>query len=65
MELAGPLIAVALIVPVLAFWLWMFRDMLGNHRLFGQARNLWLLGFVFLNVFAAGLYYVSEYRDRP
>ncbi len=58
------LIIILLPVPLFAFWLWMFRDMINNDRLPGNSRNTWMLLFVFMNVFAAIWYYVAEYRNR-
>ncbi len=67
-----------LILPLLAFWLWMFWDMTGNNDLprwmywdvtrydsLPNRRLNWMLAFMFLNVFAAGIYYAVEYRNRP
>lgn len=48
----------------LAFWGWMFRDMLNNDNLPESAKNSWTFAFVLLNVFAAIIYYVQEYRNR-
>ena len=56
-----PLIA---ILPLLAFWLWMAWDMAGNDNLSGSSKNYWTLAFLFMNVFAAVFYYVTEYRKR-
>ena len=53
-----------LIIPVIIFWVWMFRDMLKNHSLSDTARSTWTVAFIFLNAFAAVVYYVYEYRGR-
>jgi hypothetical protein len=53
-----------LITPLIAFWFWMLRDMLGNDRLLPQARTFWLFALLFLNVLGAAMYYSSEYRRR-
>ncbi len=61
------LVRVILLIGVLAlfvFWAWMFWDLANNNRLDQSARTNWTLAFVFLNVFAACLYYVNEYRYR-
>ncbi len=58
------LFAVLLPVPLLVFWLWMFRDMSNNDYLSNGERNNWTRYFVFLNVFAAFWYYIVEYRPR-
>jgi hypothetical protein len=54
-----PLIAT---LPLIAFWLWMAWDMANNDHLPGISKQNWTLAFVFLNVFAAVFYYVTEYR---
>jgi heme/copper-type cytochrome/quinol oxidase subunit 2 len=53
-----------LIIPVIIFWVWMFRDMLKNDSLSDTARSTWTVAFIFLNAFAAVFYYVYEYRRR-
>lgn len=53
-----------LIIPVIIFWVWMFRDMLKNDSLSDTARSTWTVAFIFLNAFAAVFYYVYEYRSR-
>ena len=53
-----------LIIPVIIFWVWMFRDMLKNDSLSDTARSTWTVAFIFLNAFAAVFYYVYEYRNR-
>lgn len=53
-----------LITPLIAFWLWMLRDMLGNDRLLPQARNFWLIALLFGNVLGAAMNYGSEYRGH-
>lgn len=66
-----------MIIPLLVlvpFYLWMFRDMTNNETLvdgvWGQfqwpprSKTSWTLAFIFLNVFAAALYYVTEYRHH-
>jgi low temperature requirement protein LtrA len=58
------LLPLAIILPLIAFWLWMFRDMLNNRYLLDNERNTWTVLFIFLNVFAALLYYVNVYRNR-
>jgi prolipoprotein diacylglyceryltransferase len=58
-QLIGPL---GLLVVALAFWGWMFRDMINNNRLTDSEKNTWLLMFLLLNVIGAALYYVNVYR---
>jgi hypothetical protein len=74
----APYLPLTLTVLLALFYLWMFRDMLKNERLasspwtyFGIAagdsrpssmRFNWTIAFLFFNVFAAALYYLTEYR---
>ncbi|HEY7339635.1 MAG TPA: hypothetical protein VH591_02035 [Ktedonobacterales bacterium] len=58
------LLPLVLIIPVILFWVWMFRDMLNNDNLSDTARSSWMVAFIFLNAFAAVVYYVYEYRSR-
>ena len=58
------LIPLVLILPLLAFWAWMFRDMLNNGSLPDTAKTSWTVAFIVLNVFAAVFYYVYEYRNK-
>ena len=68
--------AIVLLIPLLllAFWAWMFSDMLRNPTIPGaeppglrwppSAKNHWIPLFVILNIFAAGYYYFTEYKNR-
>jgi hypothetical protein len=58
------LIPVLVLIPLLAFWAWMFSDMLNNDRLPNAMRSQWTVAFILLSVFAAVLYYANVYRDR-
>jgi hypothetical protein len=58
------LLPLALVIPVIIFWIWMFRDMLNNANLSDSAKSTWTVAFIFLNAFAAVFYYVYEYRSR-
>lgn len=60
------LLPLLLMLPfvLLAFWLWMAWDMANNGQLSEKEKVNWLLAFLFLNVFAAVFYYVTEYRKR-
>jgi hypothetical protein len=49
-NLSIPLI---IVLPLIAFWLWMAWDLGGNDRLSGNEKTYWLLAFLFMNVFAA------------
>lgn len=48
----------------LAFWGWMFRDMMNNDRLTSSEKNTWTWIFILLNVFGTAIYYANVYRDR-
>ncbi len=58
------LLPLLLIIPLIAFWLWMFRDMLNNPNISDTGRNTWMNAFIFQNVFAAVFYYAYEYRNK-
>lgn len=55
-----------IILPLLAlaFWLWMVWDLANNDNLPDSVKLNWMLAFLFLNVFAAVVYYATEYRKR-
>lgn len=67
---------ISLLITLLAviFWLWMFSEMIKNDNLPGNSSSPltwppsskfgWMVVFILLNVFGAGLYYVFEYRNR-
>ena len=59
-----PQLGLLLAVPVIAFWLWMFSDMMKNDRLPSGERDTWTLAFIFLSIFTAAYYYVYVYRNR-
>ena len=75
-----PILPAAIVLPLVAFYVWMLRDLahnddltsnpwmlLGIARNYGQPVNLkynWTLAFIFLNVFAAAMYFAAEYRKR-
>lgn len=57
-------IIMIVILPLLAFWAWMFTDMRANDRLPERAKSDWALAFILLNIFGAALYYLNVYRNR-
>jgi hypothetical protein len=60
-------IQLILILPPLlglAFLLWMAWDLGGNDNLSSSEKTYWMWAFLFMNVFAAGFYYATEYRKR-
>jgi hypothetical protein len=69
------IIPLLFVLPLIAFWIWMFREMTHNAYLPDNStgpltwppssKYNWTLAFIFLNVFAAAFYYVLEYRKRP
>lgn len=68
------LASMIVIIPLVVFWLWMFREMSNNHRLPSNSaapltwppstKYGWTFAFIFMNVFAAVFYYFYEYRNR-
>ena len=57
------LISLMAVVPLLVLYLCMFRDMTDNATLSSDSKYTWTWAFIFLNVFAAVLYFV-QYRNR-
>lgn len=53
-----------IIVPLVIFWGWMYRDMTNNDELPAGDKETWTWMFVLLNVFGAGLYFINVYRYR-
>jgi hypothetical protein len=64
MDQLSLLISLPIVVALVTFWLWMFREFLGDDRFTDNERVIWLAAFLFLNIFAAAAYYVRAYRDR-
>ncbi len=67
------LIALLIPLPFLAFWAWMFMDMLRSHELpacflsvtgGSNPRSDWTAMFLLLNLATALLYYTEVYRKR-
>jgi hypothetical protein len=42
----------------------MFVEMIRNDNIDSTAKNYWTVAFIFLSLFAAGLYYLNIYRRR-
>jgi hypothetical protein len=66
------LIPLAVILPLVVFYLWMFHDMLNNDHLgpppfvaspANDFKYNWTFDFLLLNVLAAGIYFGTEYRS--
>ncbi len=53
-----------IILPIGAFWLWMYRDMTKNIDLTDKEKDNWTLYFIIMNIFTAILYYFYVYRRR-
>lgn len=60
----APLLAAICIVPLVVFYLWMFRDMTENTVLSDAERFNWTWAFLLLNVFAAAVYFLTYRRPR-
>ncbi len=58
------LLPLLLVIPLVAFWIWMFRAMLNNPNISDTAKSGWTIAFIFLNAFAAIFYYAYEYRNK-
>ena len=56
--------SLVVLIVGLAFWGWMFRDMIDNNELPASVKQNWVFAFIIFNVFAAVVYYVQEYRSR-
>ncbi len=57
-----PLRTLVIIIPLIAFWFWMFWAMTNNEELPANSKYNWALAFLVGNVFAAAYYYVTVYR---
>jgi hypothetical protein len=67
-------VPLVIILPLLVFYFWMFRDMTSNSDLPSNSAGPlgwpptskleWLWAFVLLNVLAASYYYFTEYKGR-
>jgi len=60
-QLIGPL---GLLLVGLAFWGWMFRDMMNNDELSSDEKRNWTFAFFIFNIFGAALYCINVYRTR-
>jgi hypothetical protein len=60
-QLIGPL---GVLVIALAFWGWMYRDMVTNNDLTPDEKQNWLFTFIVFNIFGALFYFLNIYRDR-
>lgn len=60
----SPILPLLFALPVILFWLWMFRDMTLNDRLPPEMKNYWVMAFIFLSLITAAYYFVTEYRPN-
>jgi hypothetical protein len=60
-QLIGPL---GVLVVGLAFWGWMYRDMVTNNDLSSDEKQNWTFAFILLNIFGALLYCLNVYRNQ-
>ncbi len=68
-----PLISTIILLLLVIFWVWMFRDMTNSDRLPNRSNapfNFpplskfdWMFVFIILNIFGAVYYYVVEYKN--
>ncbi len=58
------LFALAMVVLIFVFWLWMLVDCIQNPALDGTEKLIWALVILFLHVLGAVLYYLIV-RSKP
>jgi hypothetical protein len=59
----NPLMPLVSILPLVVFYLWMFRDMTLSDTLSPGERYAWTWAFLLLNIFAAVWYFMqTRYR---
>ena len=58
------LVPLLVVLPLIVFWGWMFKDMLNNDDLLMIYRPYWFMAFILLNIPAAVFYYITVYRNR-
>jgi hypothetical protein len=58
------LVPLIVIVPLVVFWVWMFKDMMNNDDLPSVFKPYWLMAFILLNIPAAVFYYYTVYKSR-
>lgn len=59
----NPLLTLVSILPLIVFYLWMFRDMTLNDSLSTSEKYSWTWAFLLFNVFAA-VWYFTQTRYR-
>ncbi|MGI8688473.1 MAG: hypothetical protein ACR2M3_07820 [Thermomicrobiales bacterium] len=58
------LVPLVVVIPLIVFWAFMFKDMLNNDNMPSIFKPYWMMAFVLLNIPAAIFYYYTVYRDR-
>ena len=58
------LVPLVVVVPLIVFWAFMFKDMLNNDNMPSMFKPYWMMAFVLLNIPAAIFYYYTAYKDR-
>ncbi len=64
MERLISLIPLIVIIPLLVFWAYMFKDMVNNEFILSVFKPYWMLAFLFLSIPAAIFYYYTVYKNR-
>jgi hypothetical protein len=52
------------LLALTVFGIWMFIDMLLNKSISPLLKIIWVLGFVFISLVAAAVYYFDEYKHK-
>ena len=58
------LVPLIVVVPLILFWAWMFKDMVNNDDLLSVFKPYWIMAFILLNIPAAVFKYYTVYRNR-
>src|SRR4051812_28789954 len=57
-QLVAGLLTLLALAPLIAFWFWMFSDLMSNDYPLSTSKTNWMLAFLLLNVLAAAMYYL-------
>ncbi len=58
------LVPLVVVIPLIVFWAFMFKDMLNSDTMPSIFKPYWMMAFVLLNIPAAIFYSYTVYRDR-
>ncbi len=58
------LVPLIVVVPLVVFWAWMFKEMLNNDGIPSIFRPYWMMAFILLNIPAAVFYYYTVYKNQ-